>query len=730
VKGFRTVTVEKKEKETIPELVENSATGTTPEEKQAQPKSSRRHFLKIAGGVTLVGVAASLRFLPFDAARTLAQATDWVEQNVFPTTGQYTSQVHTVNGKFNALGVYWEVNSGDGKVLKVQVRTSADGKTFGDWTDAPLEGDYNTKLGSNAARFYSELLFLSGGYVQYRVDVTGIGLRLLGISFIDSTGSQGVIGTLPLPNPQAANGAPTIITRAQWGANEGWRYSNGVEVWPREYRTPKVMIVHHSETSNLYNADPAADVRGIYYYHAITKGWGDIGYNYLIDWKGNIYEGRYGGDDVVGGHAYQYNYGSIGVCLIGSFKTVAPTQAQQNALVQLLSWKARQKSINPLAKIYFVDRANVACISGHRDVIDTTCPGDMEYSLLPSVRQKVADNVGSGGTPSTTGIQLVSVNFSPTTLTPGGTLRVDATVKNTGNVAIETQDPPPGFTYEQGQTFETLNFAKVNNKFRFAVDYTGNTGVSHPYRWGFGKTLQPGESVSITGYIKLTSKNSTQYWGGVVQEFVKYYSDNIGQQTIAVQEADNPTRRVGAKTGYRYFNETGHNLGGAFLKYWNAKGGLPIFGYPLTEEFQELNSSDGKVYTVQYFERNRFEYHPEYANTENEVLLGLLGAELTKGRSFPKSEPFTSTREKTYFPQTGHSLIGGFAVYWWTHGGLSIFGYPISEEFQEQNPDDGKTYTVQYFERNRFEYHPENKSPYDVLLGLLGKQVLRQRGWL
>jgi hypothetical protein len=495
------------------------------------------------------------------------------------------------------------------------------------------------------------------------------------------------------------------------------------------------MIVHHSETSNLYNADPGADIRGIYYYHAITKGWGDIGYNYLIDWKGNIYEGRYGGDDVVGGHAYQYNYGSIGICLIGSFSGVAPTAAQTNALVQVLSWKARVKSIDPMAKIYFVDRANVSCISGHRDVIGTSCPGDSMYTILPTVRQAVVQDLGGQSNPvGSYGVQLVSIKFSPTVLTPGSTLQIDAIIKNTGTLPIESQDPAPGFTYQQGQTYETLNFPKVNNKFRLAIDYSGNTGVSHPYRWGFGKTLAPGETISITGYIKLTGNASTQYWGGVIQEFVKYFTDNVGQQTIAVRDANNPTNRADSKAAdknIRYFPETGHNLGYSFRRYWETKGGLALFGFPLTEEFQEQNPADGKTYTVQYFERNRFELHPEFAGSENEVLLGLLGNQLTQGRNFPKSAPFTSTSSRTYYMQTGHSLGGVFANYWWGHGGLAIFGYPISEEFQEQNPDDGKTYTVQYFERNRFEYHPENKNTqYEVLLGLLGKQVLRQKGWV
>ncbi len=173
-----------------------------------------------------------------------------------------------------------------------------------------------------------------------------------------------------------------------------------------------------------------------------------------------------------------------------------------------------------------------------------------------------------------------------------------------------------------------------------------------------------------------------------------------------------------------YFPQTHHNLGGGFRDYWQAHGGLPIFGYPLTEEFQEGG------YTVQYFERNRFEFHPEYRGTPYIVLLGRLGAQVTTGRQFPGSAPFDNRPGHSYFAATGHSLNSGFLSYWQANGALAQFGYPISEETAEVSPTDGRTYTVQYFERARFEYHPELPDPYRVSLGLLGVTVLRDRGWL
>lgn len=170
-----------------------------------------------------------------------------------------------------------------------------------------------------------------------------------------------------------------------------------------------------------------------------------------------------------------------------------------------------------------------------------------------------------------------------------------------------------------------------------------------------------------------------------------------------------------------YFPETGHYVS-TFRSYWQKYGGLAQFGLPLTEEFQEVNPIDGKTYTVQYFERNRFEYHPEFKGTFYEVLLGLLGRQATIGRSFPES-PFTnSTATRFYFPETRHSLSNGFKTYWEKNGGLPIYGYPISEEFMEGG------FIVQYFERARFEYHPENQPPYNVQLGLLGTNALTATG--
>jgi hypothetical protein len=182
-----------------------------------------------------------------------------------------------------------------------------------------------------------------------------------------------------------------------------------------------------------------------------------------------------------------------------------------------------------------------------------------------------------------------------------------------------------------------------------------------------------------------------------------------------------------------YFDLVGHTLRGPFRDYWRQHGGLEQFGYPLTEEYTEQSPTDGKPYTVQYFERARFEHHPENQPPYN-VLLGLLGRTVTQGRE--NEEPFRPVPPKSrpavglYFPETSHTLAPEFVVYWESHGGLPVYGYPISEPFTEVSKTDGKPYLVQYFERNRLEYHPELPEAYRVSLGLLGADILRTRGWL
>ena len=175
-----------------------------------------------------------------------------------------------------------------------------------------------------------------------------------------------------------------------------------------------------------------------------------------------------------------------------------------------------------------------------------------------------------------------------------------------------------------------------------------------------------------------------------------------------------PSTASAAQTA-RYYPQTRQSIGGAFLKFYDQYGGVNLFGYPITGELSE----NGRP--VQYFERQRMEYHAEYAGTSNEVQLSLLGTWKAQGRpAIAQVGAFASSLNSLYVPATGHSLSYSFLNYWKAYGGLRIFGYPITEPANENG------YLVQYFERARMEYHPEKAGlSYGIELGLLGKEYLQ-----
>ena len=186
-----------------------------------------------------------------------------------------------------------------------------------------------------------------------------------------------------------------------------------------------------------------------------------------------------------------------------------------------------------------------------------------------------------------------------------------------------------------------------------------------------------------------------------------------------------------------YFPETNHYVPAQFKQRWLEQGGLEIFGLPLTEPFTDA------AHTIQYFERGILELYlearaePGFAELHSSeqlrriTRLRPLGSTLTEKRIFSRAAPFQSDEQRRYFGETGHSLSYGFLYFWQKNGGLTQFGYPISEEMEEVSATDGLKHTVQYFERGRFEYHPENKgTPYETQLGQLGREEMQRRGWL
>ncbi|HSM58959.1 MAG TPA: N-acetylmuramoyl-L-alanine amidase [Candidatus Sulfomarinibacteraceae bacterium] len=238
--------------------------------------------------------------------------------------------------------------------------------------------------------------------VQFRVrfnrlpDGDSPGLEALRLTFIDATAgptteellAQQEAADLAPQQPADGYPKPPVISRQQWCTDPDCNYSDGLEYYPVSH-----LILHHTVTTS--SGDTAATVRAIWKFHTYTRGWGDIGYNYLVDTNGVIFEGHLGGDDVVGTHAGGANAGSMALSLIGNFVEVTPPTPMMEAAANLFAWKADQKNIDVYDSGYLPHiNWGLPKLMGHRDVYGTTqCPGDKAHALLPALRDAVAQRL-------------------------------------------------------------------------------------------------------------------------------------------------------------------------------------------------------------------------------------------------------------------------------------------------------------------------------------------------
>ncbi len=204
-----------------------------------------------------------------------------------------------------------------------------------------------------------------------------------GTSTTDADGITLQAATTPL-NAKRTVAQPTIYSRAQWGADESIRNKSSLR-----YGTINGGFVHHTVNANDYTeAEVPAIIRSIYAYHVKSRGWSDIGYNFLVDRFGRIWEGRYGGIDkpVVGAHTLNYNGYSFAMSAIGNYETVQPSDAMLRAYGQLFAWKLSLHGVNPASMSQKIGSTTFAAINGHRDAGSTACPGKYLYAQIPLIR--------------------------------------------------------------------------------------------------------------------------------------------------------------------------------------------------------------------------------------------------------------------------------------------------------------------------------------------------------
>jgi hypothetical protein len=250
-------------------------------------------------------------------------------------------------------------------------------------------------------------------------------VRLDGINTLDGEPRE-----VTAPEVSTARaGTPDVVTRGQWGADESLKRTSGG--CKRRFFRVQQLFVHHTAGSNS-ESNPKATMRAIYWFHAVRRGWCDIGYNFVIDRKGTIYEGRWArsykpwevhssenlnAKAVSGAHASGFNSGSVGVSLMGNYETSPIPPEMRRSLAELLAWEVDRHNLKPLAKHTYRNpetglKRRLPYIAGHRDAGETACPGRFVYSALPGIRRDVKAIMGAGKLSS-------SMTFTDSPLTIG-----------------------------------------------------------------------------------------------------------------------------------------------------------------------------------------------------------------------------------------------------------------------------------------------------------------------
>jgi uncharacterized protein with LGFP repeats len=333
-----------------------------------------------------IALAAAAMFFAAPIAGALGEAS--ITMREVPLHGQRTLAASPPAG-FDMVGLHWR---GPGSV---EFRTRAADRRWSGWHTAAPEAEDQPDVETAEAhaaqgwRLGNPYWVGASDRIAYRLRGRVTRLRAY---YVESTEER-----VPLRRV-SMTGSPPLIVRSAWGANEAIRRAP-----PSYARTLQLGVVHHTAGSNSYTASQsAAIVRGIEVYHVKGNGWNDIGYNFLIDKYGQVFEGRYGGIDknVIGAHAEGFNTGSFGVALLGTYQSAAPSAAAKAALVNLLAWRFDVAHIDPLSTLTFNSGGNarfpvgtpvfLRTVSGHKDTGFTTCPGAVLYAQLGALARQAS----------------------------------------------------------------------------------------------------------------------------------------------------------------------------------------------------------------------------------------------------------------------------------------------------------------------------------------------------
>ncbi|MGV9966177.1 peptidoglycan recognition protein family protein [Streptomyces olivaceus] len=367
----------------------------TPSEHRRKRSLSRRGALAAGGAVAAGAVLTPAVFAVTDSGDDEAESAPRSEGTGgedFPATRSAAATgtgAATTAFAASYVGLRWKGARGG-----AGIRFTDGDAASGEWRE--LGGGCATVEGGGAA------LVAAGAATGYEVRTTqGAGdVRTVAI---DTTG--GPRRTVEVPAEPTRVRGVQYLSRPAWGADESKRYKDGEVNSPETYYPLQTITVHHADTVND-DPDPAATIRAVYEYHAVTLDWGDIGYHFLVDEAGVVYEGRYSGDDgspafdgegnlVTAFHTGGFNSGNLGIALLGNLSEQGPTDAAKASLIRLIKAVARLGGLDPQGETTFVNPVNgdtkdVATVSGHRDWLETDCPGQTMYDLLAEVRAAAA----------------------------------------------------------------------------------------------------------------------------------------------------------------------------------------------------------------------------------------------------------------------------------------------------------------------------------------------------
>jgi hypothetical protein len=291
------------------------------------------------------------------------------------------------NEPFEAVALSWSSPTH----LALRVRTSMDGIVWSEWIPAAIDEDLTDHA---ARRYYTSIMHtgLENRYLEYSFAPAEAerDVRALVATFFAPPGPRTPVE--PVLSENLTLGILSVRSRTDWGCPDG----QGSR-WTPAYTSVTHTVVHHTAGANSVS-DWDAEMRNIWYFHTVTRGWGDIGYNYLIAPNGVIFEGRAGGPGAIGAHFSCRNTNTAGIALLGTFTGSLPSPEALEALTRLLTELSRWHRIKPNMFAFHVPTAlNLPTIPGHRDANPspqacsaTECPGDALYSYLPTIRSDVA----------------------------------------------------------------------------------------------------------------------------------------------------------------------------------------------------------------------------------------------------------------------------------------------------------------------------------------------------